>query len=99
MWLYRRMLKIPWTRHMTNAEVLARMDKERELLYEVKRRKLHYFGHTLRNAKYKLLQRRTSWLKNLREWFGLTSTALFRAAASKVAIAMLIANLRRGDGS
>ena len=68
------------------------------------------FGHLVLHEKYCLLQlimegkikerrrwgrRKTSWLKNLRDWFGLNSTFLFRAAVSKVRIAMMIANLRR----
>ncbi|CAG9834914.1 unnamed protein product, partial [Diabrotica balteata] len=32
MWVFRRLLKIPWTDHTTNVEVLNRMDRERELL-------------------------------------------------------------------
>ncbi|XP_056635919.1 uncharacterized protein LOC130444665 [Diorhabda sublineata] len=32
MWLFRRILKIPWTDRVTNDEVLRRMNRERELL-------------------------------------------------------------------
>lgn len=113
MWLYRRMLRIPWTAHVSNNEVLDRMGKEVEVLYDVKRRRLEYFGHVLRNEKYRLLQlvmegkiegrrrpgrRKTSWLKNLRDWYGTDSVSLFRSAVSKVQIALMIANLRRGGG-
>ena len=113
MWCYRRMLKIPWTDFVRNAEVLDRMGKKVELLYDVKRRQLEYFGHVMRNEKYRLLQliiqgkiegrrgpgrRKTSWLKNLRDWYGVNSISLFRAAVSKIRIATMIANLRRGDG-
>ena len=114
MWLYRRMLRISWTAHVSNDEVLNRMGKEVEVLYEVKRRRLEYFGHILRNEKYRLLQlviegkiegkrrpgrRKTSWLENLRDWFGIDSVFLFRSAASKVRVALMIANLRRGGGT
>ena len=49
---------------------------------------MEYLGHIMRNQKYELLQlivqgkiqgkrkpgrRRTSWLKNLRQWFGASS--------------------------
>ena len=113
MWLYRRMLRISWTEKVSNAEVLIRMRKGVEVLYDIKRRKLEYFGHVIRNKKYRLLQlvmegkiegrrrpgrRKTSWLRNLRDWFGTDSVSLFRAAASKVRIAVMIANLRRGAG-
>ncbi|XP_039276046.1 uncharacterized protein LOC111043960 [Nilaparvata lugens] len=43
-------------------------------------------------------RRRMSWLRNLREAFNCTTNDLFRAAVNKVKIAMMIANLRNGDG-
>jgi Reverse transcriptase (RNA-dependent DNA polymerase) len=110
MWIYRRMLRISWVQHVTNRDVLRRMDKETEILKTVKIRKLEYLGHIMRNAKrYELPQlvlqgkvlgkrgpgrRRISWLKNLRTWFGASTTGLFRAAADKVRIAMMVANIR-----
>lgn len=114
MWTYRRMLRIPWTEHVTNVEVLRRMEKGVEILHEVKKRKLQYLGHIMRGQRYEILQliiqgkivgkrsvgrRRISWLRNLREWFNVTSSNLFKAAASKIRIAMMIANLRHGDGT
>jgi len=110
MWIYRRILKISWRDHVTNKDVLKRMNTERNLLYTVKERKLMYFGHVMRNEKYRLLhliiqgriegrrtpgRRRTSWLANLRKWFRKSTSSLFRAAASKIRIAMMITNLQR----
>jgi len=40
LWLYRRILKIPWTARITNAEVLKRMKKDTELVNAIKIRKL-----------------------------------------------------------
>ncbi|CAH2236323.1 jg10705 [Pararge aegeria aegeria] len=40
-------------------------------------------------------RRRISWLKNLRQWFGKSTKSLFRAAVSKVEIALMIANLHK----
>ena len=111
MWLYRRILRISWTDHITNEEVLRRVGKQQEIAFTVKRRKLEYFGHLMRHNKYRLQQlilqgrvdgrrgpgrRRNSWLQNLRQWFGLTSVELFRQAANKIKIVMLIANVRNG---
>ncbi|CAH2267750.1 jg15167 [Pararge aegeria aegeria] len=111
MWVYRRMLKISWTDRVRNSTVLQRMGKVPEVLLTIKKRKLEYFGHVMRNTKkYELLQlivqgkvagrrrpgrRRISWLKNLRQWFGKSTKSLFRAAVSKVEIALMIANLRK----
>ena len=114
MWTYRRMLKISWTDRVRNVEVLARLSKDLEVLLTLKERKLEYFGHILRNEKYSLLKliiegkiegrrgpgrRRISWLKNLRQWYNETTTSLFRKAVDKVQIALMIANVRRGQGT
>lgn len=112
MWLYRRVLRVSWTEHVTNENILLRICKEREVAVTVKARKLEYLGHIMRNeSRYQLLQnilqgkvlgrrsagrRRISWLKNLRTWFSMTTTQLFRAAANKVMIANMIANIRNG---
>lgn len=111
MWCYRRILRIPWTSHTTNIEVLNRMEKQTEVLKTVKQRKASYFGHIMRNDKYRTLQliiegkiegkrgpgrRRNSWLKNLRQWTNMTSVELFRAAVDKVRWANVIANVLRG---
>ena len=42
MWLYRRILTILWTAHITNVEVLRKMKKERELINTVKIRTVSY---------------------------------------------------------
>jgi hypothetical protein len=88
---------------------MARMHKSTEIVCSVKKRKLEYFGHIMRHDKYRILQlvmqgkiegkrgpgrRRTSWMKNLRDWFGQSSASLFRAATSKEQIALMVANLK-----
>ena len=109
MWVYRRMLRVSWTDRMTNASVLESMEKDCEIIKSIKIRKLQYFGHIMRNSKYRILQliiegkiegrrprgrRKISWLRDLRHWYGKTSIELFRAAANKIAIANMIANVR-----
>jgi len=70
---------------VTNETILERMGKEKEVMETIKRRKLEYLGHIMRNDnKYKLLKsilqekvfgkrgpgrRRISWLKNIRTWY------------------------------
>uniref|UniRef100_A0A8D8L8K4 Craniofacial development protein 2 n=1 Tax=Cacopsylla melanoneura TaxID=428564 RepID=A0A8D8L8K4_9HEMI len=49
MWTYRRILKIKWTDKITNEEVLRRLNKDKEILFTIKKRKLEYFGHIVRN--------------------------------------------------
>lgn len=110
MWVYRRMLRISWMDRVTNVEVMSRMKKAKEIIIEVKTRKLAYFGHIMRHPeRYHLLhvivqgkisgkrgpgRRRTSWLKNLRDWFEINTPSLFRAAKDRDNIARFIADVR-----
>lgn len=48
MYIYRRILRVPWTDKVTNAEVLLRMKKQQELLATLKIRKTEYPGHIMR---------------------------------------------------
>jgi len=51
MWIFRRILTISWIDRITNEEVLRRMGCETEIMLTVKRRKLEYFDHMMRNNK------------------------------------------------
>ena len=114
MWAHRRMLRISWMDRVTNQAVMQRLNKEREVLNTIKRRKLEYFAHVMRNPKYEMLhviiqgkiegkrgpgRRKTSWLQNLRQWYGVSTTTLFRSAVDKVKIMRLIANVLGGQGT
>ncbi|XP_060520407.1 uncharacterized protein LOC132698368 [Cylas formicarius] len=109
MWTYRRMLRVSWVDRVRNIDILNQLNKQTEVIHTIKKRKLEYFGHILRNTKYQILQlimqgkidgrrgpgrRRTSWLKNLRQWYGVGARTLFRRAVDKVQIALMIANVR-----
>lgn len=83
------------------------MNKEQKIERTIKRRKPEYLGHALRGIRYKLLRllmdatlkekrsigNRISWLMNLSEWFGMRASQLFRTAANKARIAIMISNL------
>ena len=80
----RRMLRISWTRHLTNEEVLRLANTKRSLFQTVKQRKLSFFGHIMRHDS---LQRnllegmvegkrgrgrpRLQWSDNILQWAGL----------------------------
>lgn len=79
MWMYCRMLRIPWVDRVTNNEVLRRAEKPQEVLTIVKRRKAAYFGHIFRNSNLLQLiiegklegrrgigRKQFSWMRNLR---------------------------------
>ena len=48
MWLFRRMLRIPWTERITNEVVLQRAGAERELMRTIRRRQMRFLGHVMR---------------------------------------------------
>jgi len=48
MWCWRRMEKISWTDHWRNEEVLLRVDEQRNILHEIRKRKANWIGHILR---------------------------------------------------
>ena len=51
MWCYRIMLRISWTSHTTNIDVLQKIGvKETTMLNTLKNRKLSYAGHIMRNT-------------------------------------------------
>ena len=91
MWIFRRLLKIPWTDRKTNDEVPQFMNCDRELLKIIKQRKMAYLGHIMRNEKYNILQlilqgkiegrrgigrKQLSWLRNIRNWSGITNVGV-----------------------
>ena len=47
-WCWRRMEKIIWTDHVRNKEVLLRVNKQRDILHEISKRKANWIGHILR---------------------------------------------------
>ena len=48
MWCLRRMEKISWTDHVRNEEVLLRVNGQRNVLHEIRKRKANWIGHILR---------------------------------------------------
>ena len=48
MWCWRKMEKIDWRDHITNEEVLAKVQENRSILKVIKQRKANWIGHILR---------------------------------------------------
>jgi len=48
MWCLRRTEKIIWTDHVRNEEVLLRVNAQRNILHEIRKRKANWIGHILR---------------------------------------------------
>ena len=47
MWIWRRMEKISWTKHVTNEEVLKSVEEKRSLVDTVKTRQKNWIRHLL----------------------------------------------------
>ena len=56
LWIYRRMLRVSWTEHRTDEGILTELNTTRHLLGFVVRRKLSFFGHTIRDGWYELVK-------------------------------------------
>ena len=48
MWCWRRMEKISWTDNVKNVEVLLRVNEQRNILHEIRKKKANWIGHILR---------------------------------------------------
>jgi len=48
MWCSRRMEKISWTHHVRNEEVLLRVNEQRNILHEIRKRKANWICYILR---------------------------------------------------
>lgn len=49
MWLWRRMMKISWTQHVTNEEVLSMVEEHRSLIATIRKAHTKWMGHILRH--------------------------------------------------
>ena len=54
---YRRMLQISWTEKRTKKSILDELQTRRELLAQIIKRKMAFFGHACRNNKCRLVKR------------------------------------------
>lgn len=79
-----------------------------------KTRKLEYCDQIIGNSKYQRLRiiiqgrvegklgperRKASWLRSLRQWYGVSMRSLFSRAVDKVQIVLLIANVLGEHGT
>lgn len=94
----RKLLRIPWTKLMTNEQVYKMARTENELLSHIKSRKLRYFGHVMRlpydNIEVSVMtglvegvrgrgRPRTAWFDNIIAWTGLSGYRLIRATRER----------------
>ena len=56
MWCYRRLLRICWTEKRTHKSILDELQTRRELLAQIIKRKMAFFGHACRNNKCNIVK-------------------------------------------
>ena len=98
MWCYRRALRISWTEKRTNSSILEELQKDYELKYLVRKRKMKYFGHAMRHkhcdlmklvAQGKLEGKRRqgrpsmSYIDSLSKWTGLGKAAVIKSTEDR----------------
>ena len=54
-WCYRKMLRVSWTRNVTNEEVLKKVKKEIMRMKRIRKRQLESLRHIIRKGKLKNL--------------------------------------------
>ena len=107
MWTLRRMLRISWTRRVTNEEVLRLADTKRSLFDTVRQRKLSFFGHLMRHDSMQrdLLEGmvegkrgrgrpRMQWSDNITHWIGLPLVQCKRMAQNRVGWRFVTGNVK-----
>ena len=109
MWIYRRILRISWTRKKSNVLVLIDAgQRTRKLLAEVKKRQLKYYGHIRRHESIQRLilegkiagkkargKPRKSWMENVKATTGQKMNHCSRLALERGEWRSMVSNLCR----
>ena len=106
------MMRISWAEHKSNKEVLEMRNSKRSLITTIKKRKLQYFRHLIRqNGIQGLLlegkiegkrghgRPRTIWMDSIKDWTGLKYGERVQRAEDWKEWRSMIANLLRVDGT
>ena len=106
MWMYRKMLRLSYTKHKTNEEGLGMLNTEKQLLSNIVKRKCQYFGHLIRqnelqrqllegkiNGKRSRGRPRITWMDNLKKWTRKSCGNLIRVAEDREKLRFMIVNV------
>ena len=110
MWIYRRMLRIPWTAQNSNNDIFTMIGNKQLLLNIVKQEQAAYFGYMIRrdglqrlfvdgkqNGKRGRGRPRTFWMDNIKEWTKLSYLDCVRKADDRESWKSIIVNLMGAD--
>ena len=105
LWIYRRMLRVSWTEHRTDESILTELISTRQLLGFVVRRKLSFFGHTIRdggcelvkcviqgkvNGKRRRGRPKTSYSSNITKWTYESTERITRETQHRAGLRILV---------
>ena len=89
------MLRLSYTKHKINEEVLDMLSTDNQLLSNIVERRCQYFGHLVRQSElHQLLEGkingkcsrgtpRITWMDNLKKWTGKSNGQLIRIAEDR----------------
>ena len=108
MWLLRRILRICWTSHSANEEVLFQADTERKLMKYIKKQQPKILGHCLRkDGMEKIIltgkiagkrargRQRITFLQRIAEWSGMSGIELIQCTENRSEWHKLVADFIR----
>ena len=112
MWFYRRILRISYTRHITNEEVLNRIGMTRKLINTIRTRQMSFLGHVMRNKEIENLsisgkiegkrcrgRQRMTYSKSLSDWMGIEETTMIRTCKDRELWNIMTTYVRIGHGT
>ena len=112
MWFLRRMLRISWTEHITNEEVLRRTGSGRRLMKMIRKRQMEFLGHVMRKDGLENLmvtgkiegrrsrgRQRKTYIRSLSEWTKKSQIELLRATRHRQRWRSMIADVLPGYGT
>ena len=110
LWFYRRILKVSWTSHQINEEILKRMNTTGTLRKTIRQRQIRFFGHLIRkdgmeslsimgkiDGKRSRRRQRTTYMyvKGMTSWTGTTPCELIHAARDRNRWRIMTADVRQ----
>ena len=112
MWFLRRMLRIPWTDHITNEEVLRKAGCQRKLMFNIRKRQLLFLGHVIRKEGLEELvlsgkvdgkkgrgRPRTTFMSSITSWTRKSGVEMLRKAKDRDLWRDMVADVLRGHGT
>ena len=112
MWIYRRIHCISWKQKQSNTEVIEKLGKKRELMKEIKKRQVKYFGHVKRHdtliktilednveGKRARGRQRYKWEDNIKRWMNISLTEYTVRVRDRQCWRSIAANFHCGDAT